>query len=94
MSKKKKGRNKIRDQGFKISPGPGIFYYQKKCHVCGRLVWGSSPKSRREAERDLRLKMQTHKQDCEGKQSKLSLPGREGEQSQSIDRVSLRDEKK
>ncbi|MBA7478376.1 hypothetical protein ES707_13799 [subsurface metagenome] len=71
-----------------------MFYYQKKCFSCGVLIWGSSKKNRKLASEDCYLKMQTHKQDCQSKQSKLNLPGREGKQSQTIRKVTLRGEKK
>lgn len=92
---KKKARNKIRNQGFKISPGPGIFYRQKLCPNCRKLVWGSSPKSRREAERDLGQKMHVHReQHKKEKQLDLTIPGREGEQVQAVRKVTLRGEEK
>ncbi|MBA7667945.1 hypothetical protein ES703_76047 [subsurface metagenome] len=87
---KKKARSKENNQ-----PGSkGMFYYQKKCFSCGVLIWGSSQKNRKLASKDCYLKMQTHKQDCQSKQSKLNLPGREGEQNQTIRKVSLRGKEK
>ncbi len=91
---KKKARKKVRQQNVKVSSGPGVFYYQKKCFSCGVLIWGSSQKNRKLASEDCCLKMQTHKQDCQSKQSKLNLPGREGEQTETIRKVSLRGKEK
>jgi hypothetical protein len=86
-------KNKARSKENNQPGSRGMFYYQKKCH-CGKLIWGSSPKNRKLAWKDCYLKMQTHKQDCQINQLNLSLPGREGKQSQTIKKVSLRGKEK
>ncbi len=86
--KKNKNRNKI-DPGM-------MFYAQKKCSNCGKLIVGRSPKSYRAANSDLgqRLKVHRDQHEKEGKQLNLSIPGSEQKQSQTISRVSLRGEEK
>jgi len=85
-----------RNKSLIISEGPGVFYAQRKCETCGKLLWGSSEKSRRQAEKDLGQKLKAHKQDCQkqAKQLDLPIPAREEKQTESIKRVTLRGEKK
>lgn len=91
---KKKGRKKVRHQDFRVSGGPGVYYAQRKCETCGVLIMGRSPETYRQANLDLGNKLKAHREDCEGKQLDLSLPGKEGKQSQTIKKVSLRGEEK
>jgi hypothetical protein len=89
--RKSKTRSKQKDN----EPGlRRMFYCQKKCFACGKLIWGSSPKNHRLASKDCYFKMKAHHQDCQTNQLNLSLPGREGKQSQAIEKVSLRGEEK
>ncbi|MBA7530045.1 hypothetical protein ES705_22248 [subsurface metagenome] len=72
-----------------------MFYYQKKCFICGKLIWGSSPKNHRSASKDCYFKMKQHHQERhpkekEGKQLDLTIPGTEEKQSQTIRRFTLR----
>ncbi|MQY58314.1 MAG: hypothetical protein GH144_01710 [Clostridia bacterium] len=93
-------KSKTRSKNNNNQPGErGLFYYQKKCFSCGKLIWGSSPKSRKLASKDCYFKMKAHHQEKhpkekEGKQLDLSLPGPEEKQSQTISRVTLRGEVK
>ncbi len=92
----KKNNNKNKDNHNQ--PGPrGMFYYQKKCFSCGRLIWGSSPKNHRSASKDAYFKMKAHKEQCQkkqGKQLNLSLPGAEQKQGERITRITLKGEVK
>jgi hypothetical protein len=72
----------------------GMFYSQKCCPVCQKLIVGRSPKSYQGTNSDLGNKLKAHREECQSKQLKLSLPGRQGEQAESIKRVTLRGEKK
>ena len=58
---KNKARSKIQDRG--------VFYFNKICQVCKKLVWGKSKESHRKAKKDCRLKMRKHHQE-EGKKEK------------------------
>ena len=71
-----------------------MFYSQRLCPVCKKLIVGRSPKSYRAANSDLGQRLKAHREECESKQLKLSLPGREGKESRIITRVSLRGEEK
>lgn len=85
MSKKKKEDNS--------QPGTqGIFYAQKRCDICERLIIGHSGRSYRVANSDLGQRLKIHKQECQKKQLKLSLPG--PGQGQTISRVTLRGDRK
>ncbi|GAI84720.1 unnamed protein product, partial [marine sediment metagenome] len=89
-------KNKNRSKESYNEPGDrGMFYDSKKCFLCGKLIWGSSPQSHKLAKKDCYFKMKAHKEECQkkqGKQLNLSIPGREGKQSQTIKKVSLRGE--
>lgn len=88
-------KNKARSKEEIKQPGDrGMFYDSKKCFLCGKLIWGSSPQSHKLAKKDCYFKMKAHREECQkkDKQLKLSLPGRQGEQSQTIKKVSLRGE--
>ncbi|MBA7622579.1 hypothetical protein ES703_29957 [subsurface metagenome] len=89
--RKKKSRNKQNNE-----PGPqGMFYAQKLCPVCKKLIVASNPKSYNAAQSELGRKMLIHKQECQKeKQLELSLPGREDKQSQTIKKLSLTGEEK
>lgn len=81
---KNKNRNKQNNE-----PGErGIFYYQKKCYICGKLVWGSSPKNHRSASKDCYFKMKVHQEehqkDKTGKQLNLTIPGPEEKQVETL----------
>ena len=94
--KDKMNKNMARSKQKNNQPGErGLFYYQKKCYVCGRLIWGSSPKNRRLASKNAYFKMKAHQEECQkqGKQLKLSVPGSEQKQSETISRVTLTGEK-
>ena len=69
-----------------------MFYSQKLCPTCQKLIVGHSPKSYRAANSDLGQRLKRHKQDCQkqGKQLNLTIPGPEQEQTESIKKVSLR----
>ena len=86
--RKNKTRNKENNQ-----PGPrGMFYYQRKCFSCGKLIWGSSPKNHNMAGKNGYFKMKAHQEECqkECKQLDLSMPGdTERKQTESIKRISL-----
>ncbi|MBA7610466.1 hypothetical protein ES703_17674 [subsurface metagenome] len=83
MNKKRKKDN--------AQPGEqGMFYSQRLCPVCQRLIVGRSPKSWQSANSDLGNKLKAHREDCQGKQLNLCLPTGEREQSQAIEKVSLR----
>lgn len=84
---KNKTRNKENNQ-----PGPrGMFYYQRKCFFCGKLMWGSSPKNHNMASKNCYLKMKEHQEKHQKeKQLDLSMPGGiERKQTESIKRISL-----
>jgi len=75
-------------------PGPqGMFYSQRRCS-CGRLLVGRSPKSYQGACSDLGNKLKAHREECQRGQLKLSLPGKEEKQTETISRVTLRGEEK
>ena len=87
-------KNKREDSN---QPGAkGLFYYQKKCFSCGKLIWGSSPKSRKMASKDCYFKMKAHKEEHQkekqGRQLELSIPGREEKQAQAVRKVTLRED--
>ena len=87
MSKKKQNNQ----------PGErGVFYSQKLCPVCKKLIVGSSPKSHRAANSDLEQRLRAHQEQHqkEGKQLNLSMSGTEENQTESVERVTLRGEKK
>lgn len=95
--KDKMKKNMARSKQKNNQPGErGLFYYQKKCYVCGRLIWGSSPKNRRLASKNAYFKMKAHQEECQkqGKQLDLSIPGTEQEEVQTIGKVTVRGEKK
>jgi len=75
-----------------------MFYAQKLCPVCKKLIVGSSPKSCRAANSDLGQRLKAHSEEHEkekkGKQLNLSVPGTEQEQAETISRVTLRGEVK
>lgn len=43
----------------------GLYYDSKKCHICGKIIYGESEKSHRLAKKDCYLKMRKHRQDHE-----------------------------
>lgn len=63
MSKKKKRKKFIASN---VSSGFGVYYAQKKCDICKKLLWGSSEKDHREAERGLRQRLKAHREECQG----------------------------
>lgn len=88
MSKKQKQNHN--EQGSQ-----GMFYSQRLCPICKRLIVASHPKSYDAAQSELGRKMKAHQEEHEkDKQLDLSLPGREDKQSQTIKKVGLRGEKK
>lgn len=67
-------KNKARSKEEYNQPGErGMFYLQRKCRACGKLIWGASPRSRKLASRDSYFKMRVHKKDCQASQLNLSL---------------------
>lgn len=70
----------------------GMFYSQRKCELCGKLVVGRSPKSYQGANSDLGNKIKAHREECQRGQLSLSLPGKGQKQSKSIEKVTLRGE--
>ncbi|MBA7500354.1 MAG: hypothetical protein GH144_01225 [Clostridia bacterium] len=56
---KKKNKNKI-DETM-------MYYAQKKCEVCGKLIVGRSPGSYRAANSDLGNKLKAHREKCQEK---------------------------
>ena len=74
-----------------------MFYDSKKCFVCGKLIWGSSPKNHRSASKDCYFKMKAHQEqhrkEKEGQQLDLPMAGTPGEESQTIGRVTLSGDK-
>jgi hypothetical protein len=94
MNKNKTGSKRNNEPGAR-----GLFYYQKKCYVCGRLIWGSSPKNRRLASKNAYFKMKAHHQEKhpkekEGKQLNLSIRGTEQKEAETIKRVTVRGDRK
>lgn len=92
-------KNKSRNKENYNQPGEqGFFYDSKKCFVCGKLIWGSSPKSHSKAKKDCYFKMKSHQEEHQKekqvKQLNLSIPGTEEKQSESIKIISLRGEQK
>lgn len=86
-------KNKKQDNN---QEGPqGVFYSQKLCAICRKLIVGRSPKSYQGANSDLGQRLKNHREEHEkeGNQLNLSLPGKEEKQTGSISRVTLRGEK-
>lgn len=87
---KSKTRNKIQDRG--------TFYDSKKCFICGKLIWGSSPKNHRLASKDCYLKIKAHQEEHEkekeGQQLNLAMSNTPGKKAEPVSRVTLRGEVK
>ena len=92
-------KNKNRNKENHNQPGnQGMFYAQKLCPICKKLIVGHSGKSIRHANSDLGQRLKAHREECqkerEDKQLDLSIPGPEQEQTETISRVTLRGEVK
>ena len=74
----------------------GMFYAQKLCLGCKKLIVSSSPKSIRAANSDLGQRLKIHRQECKKDDSQLELsissPGQE--QVESVKRISLKGDMK
>ncbi|MBA7496614.1 hypothetical protein ES702_07223 [subsurface metagenome] len=83
-----------RNSTLEISPGQGVFYAQKKCPICKKLLVGRSEKSYGAANSDLGQKLKAHQEERKkDKQLNLLPAATPGEQSKTISRVTLRGER-